>query len=56
VTPAALGAAVLEQLEDTDRRRALAAAFADLHRKLRRNASQRAAEALLGLAGRQTRA
>ncbi|HUO82094.1 MAG TPA: lipid-A-disaccharide synthase [Gammaproteobacteria bacterium] len=56
VTPAALGAAVLEQLEDTDRRRALAAAFADMHRKLRRNASQRAAEALLGLAGRQTRA
>jgi lipid-A-disaccharide synthase len=55
VTPAALGAAVLALIEDPDRRRVLAAAFGDMHRQLRRNASQRAAEALLSLAGRQTR-
>lgn len=54
VTPASLGAAVLEQIDDESRRRELEAAFTDMHRVLRRNASQRAADALLGLLRRET--
>ncbi|CAN5338393.1 lipid-A-disaccharide synthase [soil metagenome] len=49
VTPAALGGALLEQLEDEDRRGALEAVFGDLHRELRRGANRRSAEAVLEL-------
>nr|MBA3565195.1 lipid-A-disaccharide synthase [Gammaproteobacteria bacterium] len=49
VTPAALGAAVLDQLEDSHRRDSLEQAFTDMHHSLRRGASRRAAEAVLGL-------
>ncbi|MGH8496593.1 MAG: lipid-A-disaccharide synthase [Gammaproteobacteria bacterium] len=49
VTPAALGAAVLLQIEHGDRREALEQAFAEMHRSLRRDANGRAAEAVLAL-------
>jgi lipid-A-disaccharide synthase len=48
VRPEVLGPAVLEQLERGDRAE-LIAAFTDMHRQLRRDASARAAEAILGL-------
>jgi lipid-A-disaccharide synthase len=54
VCPEVLGAAVLEQLERPDRV-ALVEAFAEIHRTLRRNASERAADAVLELvAARRT--
>ncbi len=48
VRPEVLGPAVLEQLDRTDRAE-LVAAFAEIHRTLRRDASARAAEAILEL-------
>ena len=48
VRPEVLGPAVLEQLERPDRA-GLAEAFAEIHRTLRRNASERAADAVLEL-------
>jgi lipid-A-disaccharide synthase len=54
VRPDVLGPAVLEQLERPDRP-ALVEAFAEIHRTLRRNASERAADAVLELvAARRT--
>jgi lipid-A-disaccharide synthase len=54
VRPEVLGPAVLEQLERPDRA-TLVDAFGDMHRVLRRNASERAAEAVLELlAARRT--
>jgi lipid-A-disaccharide synthase len=52
VTPQALGSALLAQLDDPAARDALAKLFTDLHLELRRNASARAAEAVLSLVGR----
>jgi len=53
VRPEVLGPAILEQLERPDRA-ALVEAFGDIHRTLRREASARAAEAILELlAGRR---
>jgi lipid-A-disaccharide synthase len=52
VAPGALGRALLAQLDDPAGRDALAALFTDLHLKLRRNASARAAEAVLSLSQR----
>lgn len=49
VTPEALGSALLAQLDDPAGRAALARVFTDLHLKLRRNASARAADAVLSL-------
>jgi lipid-A-disaccharide synthase len=49
VMPAALGGELLAQLDDPAARDTLAALFTDLHLKLRRNASARAAEAILSL-------
>jgi lipid-A-disaccharide synthase len=49
VTPEALGGALLAQLDDPTARKELAALFTELHLKLRRNASARAAEAVLSL-------
>lgn len=49
VTPEALGGALLAQLDDPAGRDALAKLFTELHLKLRRNASARAAEAVLSL-------
>jgi lipid-A-disaccharide synthase len=49
VTPEALGTALLAQLDDPAGREALARLFTELHLKLRRNASARAAEAILSL-------
>jgi lipid-A-disaccharide synthase len=49
VTPEALGAALLDQLENQARRRELAGAFETIHHQLRRDASQRAAEAVAQL-------
>ena len=52
VTPAVLGPAVLEQLDRADRAE-LVATFTEIHHTLRRDASARAAEAILDLrAGR----
>ncbi len=48
VRPEILGPAVLEQLERPDRAD-LVAAFSDIHRTLRRDASARAADAILEL-------
>ena len=48
VRPEVLGPAVLEQLERPDRAD-LDEAFAEIHRTLRRNASERAADAVLEL-------
>jgi lipid-A-disaccharide synthase len=55
VTPQALGSALLAQLDDPAAREQLAALFTELHLKLRRDASARAAEAVLSLVpGSQT--
>ncbi|MEJ2514744.1 MAG: lipid-A-disaccharide synthase [Gammaproteobacteria bacterium] len=51
-TPEALGSALLELLDDPDRRARLAEHFGRIHRTLRRNADRRAAEAVLELVGR----
>jgi lipid-A-disaccharide synthase len=48
VRPELLGPAVLAQLERSDRAE-LTAAFREIHEQLRRNASARAAEAILDL-------
>jgi lipid-A-disaccharide synthase len=48
VRPDVLGPALLEQLERADRAE-LVAQFAEMHRTLRRDASARAAEAILEL-------
>jgi lipid-A-disaccharide synthase len=52
VTPQALSDALLRQLDDPAAREALAKLFTDLHLKLRRDASARAAEAVLSLVTR----
>ena len=49
VTPEALGGALLAQLDDPAAREALARLFTEFHVKLRRDASARAAEAILSL-------
>jgi lipid-A-disaccharide synthase len=49
VTPQALGFALLRQLDNPEERRSLARLFAEIHVRLRRNASARAAEAVLSL-------
>jgi lipid-A-disaccharide synthase len=49
VTPESLGSTLLAQLDDRDGRRALEQLFTDIHIRLRRNASARAAAAILGL-------
>jgi lipid-A-disaccharide synthase len=49
VTPEALGAALLAQLEDPQRRAALEKIFTGIHDSLRRGASARAADAILAL-------
>jgi lipid-A-disaccharide synthase len=48
-TPEALGQAVAMLLQDESRRRSLIARFGELHRQLRCNASERAAEAIVHL-------
>lgn len=48
-SPETLGAAVLECLEDSSTREQQKNAFTDLHNQLRRNASERAADAVAGL-------
>lgn len=48
-TPEALGAAVLERLEDTGERQRLKDAFTELHKQLRQNADERAASAVSNL-------
>jgi lipid-A-disaccharide synthase len=50
-TPEALGAAVLAYLDDPARVARLRHRFAELHATLRRQADDRAAEAVLALAG-----
>jgi lipid-A-disaccharide synthase len=55
VRPDVLGPAVLGQLERTDRAE-LTAAFSDIHERLRRNASARAADAILELLQARERA
>jgi lipid-A-disaccharide synthase len=52
VQGAALGEALLRELEDRDHVRELLHAFADIHRSLRRGGAARAAEAILECAGR----
>ena len=52
VEGAALGDALLKELEDRDHVRELLDAFADIHRNLRRAGAARAAEAILECAGR----
>jgi lipid-A-disaccharide synthase len=52
VTGAALGAALLRELEDPDHVRELTQEFAAVHRALRRNGAARAAEAVLACLGR----
>jgi lipid-A-disaccharide synthase len=52
VRPEVLGPAVLAQLERPDRSELLAA-FRDMHLRLRRDASRRAAEAVLDLVSRR---
>jgi len=54
VQGAALGDALLQELEDRDHVRELLAAFSDIHRSLRRGGAARAAEAILECAGRGT--
>jgi lipid-A-disaccharide synthase len=51
VTPAALGAAVLEQLDDTPARRQLLQDFERVHRQLRAGGAQAAAQAIAELLG-----
>jgi len=53
-TPEALGGALLEYLDHPEQARELAQTFDRLHRRLRRDASERAAEAVLELLGRDT--
>lgn len=48
-TPESLGAAVLERMENLGERKRLKDAFTELHRTLRQNADERAAEAISGL-------
>ena len=48
-TPERLSASVLEQLDNTAERQQLVDAFTELHGQLRRNADERAAEAVSGL-------
>lgn len=48
-TPENLGAAVLERMENLGERKRLKEAFTELHRTLRQNADERAAEAISGL-------
>ena len=50
-TPAALSAAVLELLEDRARRDEIIGEFTRIHEDLRRNAADRAARAILDVAG-----
>ena len=52
VQGAALGDALLQELEDHDHVRELVDAFSDIHRSLRRGGAARAAEAILECAGR----
>ena len=52
VTPESLGSALLEELNDDLERAAMVQAFETIHVNLRRDASQRAAEAVLKLIGR----
>ena len=54
VRPGVLGPALLEQLERPDRDE-LMRAFGEIHLVLRRDASARAAEAILDLCGRRAR-
>jgi len=54
VQGAALGDALLQELEDGDHVRELLDAFADIHRNLRRAGAARAAEAILECAGRNS--
>jgi lipid-A-disaccharide synthase len=54
VTPEVLGNALLAQLDDQGGREALERTFRDIHLKLRRDASARAAEAILSLVQPQT--
>jgi lipid-A-disaccharide synthase len=49
VTPQALGAALLAQLDDPPRRAALERVFTEIHEVLRREASARAADAIVSL-------
>jgi len=49
VTAESLGSALLAQLDDREGRQALERLFTDIHLRLRRNASARAAEAILSL-------
>jgi lipid-A-disaccharide synthase len=51
VSGAALGDALLQELEDRDHVRELLAEFAQAHRALRRGGAARAAEAILGCVG-----
>ena len=52
-TPEALGAAVLERMENTDERERLQQAFSELHESLRQNADERAATAISELMERR---
>ncbi|WP_199456921.1 MULTISPECIES: lipid-A-disaccharide synthase [unclassified Marinobacter] len=52
-TPEALGAAVLERMENTEEREQLQQAFTELHESLRQNADERAATAISELMGRR---
>jgi lipid-A-disaccharide synthase len=51
VTPAALGSALLRELDDPARTAALVAEFRSMHRQLRCGAAERAANAILECAG-----
>ena len=52
-TPEALGAAVLERMENTEEREQLQQAFSELHESLRQNADERAATAISELMERR---
>jgi hypothetical protein len=54
VQGAALGDALLQELEDRDHVRELLDAFSNIHRSLRRGGAVLAAEAILECAGRGT--
>ena len=56
VQGAALGDALLQELEDSNHVRELRDAFSDIHHSLRRDGAARAAEAILECAGRGARA
>lgn len=49
VTASNLGEEMLSLLNDADRREGLIKRFTDIHQQLKQNASQRAADAILGL-------